>query len=213
MNVPELVGVGLMFIAAGLALGLAVQGASSITSSREVSALTNFAYIFLLTLALQAFHIVEHIAQVVQKFVLHSPQAHGLIGQLDLEQVHFVFNTLYLALLVYVLMRWLALKSELPTRWGTYTTVLVLTVAAQSYHEVEHTVKLVQFLQTHVQGTPGILGRHFDGVIFHFIMNGLVFVPGVVVFYCAGLHRWLPIRELFGRKGISRPSEDRATRQ
>ena len=209
MNVPELLGVGLMLIGSGLGLGLTAYGATSFASGKNVSPLTGFAYAFLLTLALQAFHLVEHVAQVIQKFVLNSPQAHGLIGQLDLEQVHFVFNLLYLALLIHVLLRWLTLKVELPNRWRVYTTILTLTVALQSYHQVEHTVKLVQFIQTNVQGTPGIFGLYFDfdGVIFHFIMNTLVFLPGVVVFYCAGLHRQLSIRELFGRQTLRQSAE------
>lgn len=44
-----------------------------------------FIYVFTLTLTAQAAHMVEHIAQVLQKFVLHITPAHGLIGQLDLE--------------------------------------------------------------------------------------------------------------------------------
>ncbi len=191
-----------MLVGAGLGLGLTVYGATSFASGKEVSRLTSFAYIFLLTLALQGFHVIEHIAQTIQRFVLHSPQAHGLIGQLDLEQVHFVFNLMYLAFLIHVLLRWLTLKAELPNHWRAFTAILIFGVVLQSYHQVEHTVKLGQFVQTHVQGTPGLIGLYFDGVIFHFIMNTLVFLPGVIVFWCAGLHRRLSIRELFGRQTI-----------
>ena len=69
-----------MLVGAGLGLGLTVYGATSFASRKEVSRLTSFAYIFLLTLALQGFHVVEHVAQIIQRFVLHSPQAHGLSG-------------------------------------------------------------------------------------------------------------------------------------
>ena len=198
-----------MLIGSGLGLGLIVYGATAFASGKEVLPLTGFAYIFLLTLALQAFHVVEHVVQTFQRFVLNSPQAHGLVGQLDLEQVHFVFNTMYLALLIHVMLRWLALKTELPNRWKTYATILILTVVVQSYHQVEHTVKLAQFIQTNVQGTPGIAGLYFDGVIFHFLMNDLVFLPGVVVFYCAGLHKKLSIRELFGRQTLRQSAKYR----
>ena len=191
-----------MLVGAGLGLGLTVYGATSFASGKEVSRLTSFAYIFLLTLALQGFHVIEHIAQTIQRFVLHSPQAHGLIGQLDLEQVHFVFNLMYLAFLIHVLLRWLTLKAELPNHWRAFTAILIFGVVLQSYHQVEHTVKLGQFVQTHVQGTPGLIGLYFDGVIFRFIMNTLVFLLGVIVFWCAGLHRRLSIRELFGRQTI-----------
>jgi hypothetical protein len=42
-----------------------------------------------------------------------------------------------------------------------------------------------------MQGTPGIAGMHFDPVIFHALMNIAVFVPVVIVFFYAGLHKQL----------------------
>src|SRR3990172_5233744 len=52
-------------------------------------------------LLVQAAHMVEHVAQVTQKFIIHMPAAHGLLGSIfNLEWVHFVYNTvLYAALL------------------------------------------------------------------------------------------------------------------
>jgi hypothetical protein len=46
-----------------------------------------------------------------------------------------------------------------------------------------------------MQGTPGILGAHFDGVIFHAVMNTAVFVPVVIVFLFGGVYK-----EIFLRK-------------
>jgi hypothetical protein len=69
-------------------------------------------------------------------------------------------------------------------------------VALQSYHVVEHSVKIARFIMTGMQGTPGIAGMHLDGVIFHAMMNTAVFLPVAVVFFCAGLHR-----ELFQKRG------------
>ena len=53
---------------------------------------------------------------------------------------------------------------------------------------VEHSARLVQFLNTGLQGTPGLIGGHFDGVIFHAAMNTVVYLPAVVVFVCSGMH-------------------------
>ena len=59
-----------------------------------------YIYLFALTLALQTGHMLEHVVQVIQKFVLGSSNAHGLIGRLDIEWVHFGFNTAYFVLLL-----------------------------------------------------------------------------------------------------------------
>ena len=144
--------------------------------------------LFALTVLIQALHMVEHVAQVIQKFVLSIAPAHGLIGALDLEQIHFAFNVLYLATLVVVMVGWVYFGSQLCSKQKALAGILIGTVALQSYHMVEHSVKLVQFLATGMQGTPGIAGMHLDGVIFHALMNTAVFVPIVVVFFYAGLH-------------------------
>jgi hypothetical protein len=148
-----------------------------------------FIYMFVLTVASQTFHMVEHIAQVMQKFVFHINPAQGLIGQLDLEQVHFAFNLFYLSTLVAVMIGWFYYGSQVSKKWKAFGVALVLTVLVQTYHMAEHTAKLVQFIETMMQGTPGILGAHFDGVIFHAVMNAAVFVPVVIVFLFGGVYK------------------------
>jgi hypothetical protein len=148
-----------------------------------------FIYMFVLTVASQGFHMVEHIAQVMQKFVFHITPAHELIGQLDLEQVHFAFNLFYLSTLVAVTMGWFYYGSQVSQKWKAFGIALVFTVLVQSYHMAEHTAKLIQFIETMMQGTPGILGAHFDGVIFHAAMNTAVFVPVLIVFLFGGVYK------------------------
>jgi hypothetical protein len=148
-----------------------------------------FIYMFVITVATQGFHMVEHIAQVMQKFVFHIAPAHGLIGQLDLEQVHFAFNLYYLSTLIAVAVGWFYFGSQISRHWKAFALVLGATVLVQSYHMAEHTVKLMQFIETMMQGTPGILGAHFDGVIFHAVMNTAVFVPVVIVFLLGGVYK------------------------
>jgi hypothetical protein len=152
-----------------------------------------FIYIFVLTVAAQTFHMVEHIAQVMQKFVLHITPAHGLIGQLDLEQVHFAFNLFYLSMLVVVMMGWFYYGSQVSKKWKAFSIALGLTTLVQSYHMAEHSVKLVQFIETMMQGTPGILGSHFDSVIFHAAMNTAVFLPVLIVFFAAGVYKHMSL--------------------
>jgi hypothetical protein len=148
-------------------------------------------FMFALTVIIQALHMVEHIAQVMQKFLFHLTPAHGLIGQLDLEQVHFAFNLFYLSTLIVVMVGWFYYGSQICSKQKVLAAMLIGTVTVQTYHMVEHSVKLAQFIATGMQGTPGIAGMHFDAVIFHALMNTAVFVPVVVVFFCAGLHKQL----------------------
>lgn len=164
---------------------------SSAILTRSLSPLDQFVYLFALTVLIQALHMVEHVAQVIQKFVLHIAPAHGLIGALDLEQIHFGFNVLYLATLVVVMVGWFHFGSQLCNRQKALAAILIGTVTLQSYHMLEHSVKLAQFIATGMQGTPGLTGMHLDGVIFHALMTTAVFVPVVVVFFCAGLHNKL----------------------
>ena len=157
-----------------------------------------YIYLFALTLALQTGHMLEHVVQVIQKFVLGSSNAHGLIGRLDIEWVHFGFNTAYFVLLLPLVWGWLAYRREiglLGRCWTGLTVVCLVTLLIQSYHQVEHSVKLVQFLHTNMQGTLGILGAHFDLVLLHFTINALVYLPLVILFFGAGFHkRLLPKR-------------------
>ena len=168
--------------------------AISASPIRAFTPFKQFIYMFALTVAAQGFHMVEHIAQVMQKFLFHIIPAHGLIGQLDLEQVHFAFNLFYLSTLIAVMIGWLYYGSQVSPRWKAFGVVLLATVLIQSYHMAEHTVKLVQFVETMTQGTPGILGAHFDGVIVHAVMNTLVFLPVVLVFLGGGVYKHLSLR-------------------
>jgi hypothetical protein len=152
-----------------------------------------FIYMFVLTVVAQTFHMVEHIAQVMQKFVFHVTPAHGLIGQLDLEQVHFAFNLFYLSTLVAVMIGWFYYGSQVSKKWKALGIALALTVLVQSYHMAEHSVKLVQFIETMMQGTPGILGAHFDGITFHAAMNTAVFLPVLMVFFAAGVYKHMSL--------------------
>ena len=156
-------------------------------SALRMTPFRQFVFMFELTLAVQTFHMVEHIAQVLQKFAFNSPSAHGLIGSFDVEQVHFLFNLIYLGTLIYVTLGWLTFGGQVCKRQRMLGALLVVVTIVQSYHMLEHSAKFVQFLNSGIQGTPGLLGAHFDGVIFHAAMNTLVFVPVAIVFVCSGL--------------------------
>ena len=158
-------------------------------SELRASPFKQFVYMFAATVMIQTLHMVEHVAQVWQKFVLDYSYAHGLIGSLDLEQVHFTFNLMYLGALIYVTLGWLNFGRRVCRQEKMLGALLILTVMVQGYHMVEHSARLAQFLNSGLQGTPGLLGAHFDGVVFHALMNTVVYLPAVVVFVCSGMHR------------------------
>lgn len=128
----------------------------------------------------QVGHFGEHVCQMVQIHLLHrtGPDARGIIGVLDVEWVHFIWNTwvalAVLALLVpYVRNRWL---------WAT----LLLA----GWHGIEHVYIMSVYLSTGVAGTPGLLSK--GGAIhgglpltrpdLHFLYNLIETVPLVVGF-------------------------------
>ena len=136
--------------------------------------------ILAIAVAVQSFHMLEHIAQVVQKFVLQLPVAYGILGaSLDFEPVHFTFNILYLTLVAAV---WISFRKtplrHMKTLYGLVTFVLVF----QSWHFVEHAVKLEQHFVKGCVSCPGILGYYFDPILLHFTYNTIVFVPLIFVF-------------------------------
>ena len=136
--------------------------------------------ILTLAVAVQSFHMLEHIVQVLQKFVLQLPVAHGILGaSLDFEPVHFTFNILYLGLVAAV---WISF-TKTPIRkmnliYGLVTFVLVF----QSWHFIEHAVKLEQHFVNGCISCPGILGYYYDPILLHFAYNTIVYVPLIVVF-------------------------------
>ena len=62
--------------------------------------------------------------------------------------------------------------------YGLVTFVLVL----QSWHFIEHAVKLEQHLVNRCVSCPDILRHYFDVILLHLTYNTIVYVPLNVVF-------------------------------
>src|SRR5215831_6338462 len=106
------------------------------------------AYFFILVVT-QGAHFLEHLAQMIQIHVLglSGLQARGIFGMLDIEWVHFIWNSwvlLFAALLVF-------LFRKNPWLW-------VLLVVS-TWHELEHVYIMFMFLRTGHVGTPGLLAH------------------------------------------------------
>jgi hypothetical protein len=128
------------------------------------------------TLTLQSVHMLEHVAQVLQKFVLRQPEAHGLLGAIfDFEWVHFVFNTSLGAALVLIFF-WCRRAAGHPLPLSLRAVVWL-----QGYHVVEHVVKMLQYYVSHAEPTKGILGFVFPVIWLHFWINMIVLALIVVL--------------------------------
>jgi len=126
----------------------------------------------------QTAHLLEHVAQMVQIHVLHlsGASAQGIVGQLNIEWVHFTWNALVLATLVVLL-----------PRFRTNPWLIAVTPLA-AWHFVEHSVMIATFLKTGVAGSPGLLssgGLLFGGLPIprpdlHFLYNLVETIPLLV---------------------------------
>ena len=123
----------------------------------------------------QTTHLAEHVAQMIQIHVLHlsGAAAQGIVGQLDIEWVHFAWNAL-------VLITLLALLPHFRTNpW------LIAVTPLAGWHFIEHSVMIARYLQTGVAGSPGLLsagGLLFGGLPIarpdlHFLYNLVETVP------------------------------------
>lgn len=149
--------------------------------------------VFAAALALQAVHQIEHLAQLVQAKILLIKPAHGLFGSIfDNEWVHVVYNG---GLFVLLVLTTVTLVRERVARRPIGWLFLGGALAVQSYHVVEHAVKLAQHLTTGVDPAPGVLGQILDLVWLHFTFNLIVLLLMVAGFLGLGLHHELaPLR-------------------
>ena len=153
-------------------------------------------------LVVQGVHEVEHVVQVIQRSWLDIKNGSGVFGSLfDLEPVHLVYNAAFLGLLTlaYVGCRQ---AGAVPRRRDLVLGLLGLAVLAQSYHLVEHVVKMAQFLESGRNGTPGLLGHWLPVVWLHFGINSLIYLPVAATVFLGGFHRALgrDLAPLLGRR-------------
>src|SRR5216683_3111813 len=108
------------------------------------------AFFFVLLVA-QSVHFTEHIAQMIQIHILglSGTQAHGIIGMLDLEWVHFVFDAGWVPMCVFTL--FFIFRKSNPWLW--FLAVIV------TWHALEHFAIMSVYLRTGQVGTPGLLAQ------------------------------------------------------
>lgn len=136
--------------------------------------------LFYLLVVTQSGHFLEHVAQMVQIHLLGltGADARGIFGTLDVEWVHFLWNTWVLLAIVVLLSRFGG------NRWLWLTFVLSL------WHEVEHGYIFWTYLTTGLSGTPGLLaqGGALHGGLplsrpdLHFLYNLIETLPLMIAF-------------------------------
>jgi len=105
-------------------------------------------FVFEVLLVVQVLHLGEHVAQMIQLYVLGWPPAiaRGIVSNLDVEKVHFFWNLAVIAVL-----GWLVARG-LRSRW------LLATLAWSVLHTSEHAFLLTNALLHGLESQPGILG-------------------------------------------------------
>jgi hypothetical protein len=123
----------------------------------------------------QTAHFGEHVVQMIQIHLLglRGPDAQGLVGRLNIEWVHFIWNAWVLIALVVLVTNFRG------NPW------LIFAIAFAGWHLLEHAVIMATYLSTGVAGTPGLLGS--GGAVFgglplarpdlHFLYNLVETVP------------------------------------
>jgi hypothetical protein len=137
--------------------------------------------LFYLVVVAQGGHFIEHISQMIEihGMRLSGPAAAGIFSALNVEWVHFAWNTWV------ILAVGLLLSPYRSNHW------LLLTAVLAGWHEVEHAYIFWVYLQTGLEGTPGLLshgGALWGGLPLsrpdlHFLYNLLETVPLFVAFF------------------------------
>lgn len=137
-------------------------------------------------MGIQTFHMTEHFIQVDQHFFqgLSIEESGGIVKELNLEEVHWVYNTSYFVLLL-ILWKKISLirKLDKSNLERLIVILFTLTVIFQGYHVLEHTVRVAQYLVTGCTPCIGWLGNFINPIMLHFIINFMVFIYPIPLFY------------------------------
>jgi hypothetical protein len=136
--------------------------------------------LYYLLVVTQTGHVIEHVVQMVQIHLLglRGAAARGVFGALDIEWVHFIWNSWVLLAVLALVWRFRA------NAW------LWLALVFAAWHEAEHVAIMVTYLNSGMAGTPGLLsaGGHLGGGLpvarpdLHFIYNTVETMPLIIGF-------------------------------
>lgn len=146
-------------------------------------------------------HFPEHIAQFIQRFYLRAP-ANGILGQLNIEWVHVMYNWGLLLLMIPVVIG-CGFFAE-GNAWKRYNRVawagIVASFWIQVWHAFEHYAKLAQYYRNlsltpavvppDGPNAPGLIGQWLLSawgvnalVLLHWTINLVVLIPIIYAFF------------------------------
>ena len=140
--------------------------------------------------AIQGAHVVEHIIQLIQVYILGIPDdvAFGLLGyvfqfQGTEEWLHLVFNLTFL-LSLYALIPIIRRETPWPIPTSAFLLFLTTSVGLETWHVVEHIVIISNVLANNGCPCPGIVdsATGLTDTILHFVYNTIAY-SGVGVAY------------------------------
>jgi hypothetical protein len=150
---------------------------------------TAFRPLFVGVVVVQGIHVIEHVIQLIQVFVLGIPddKALGLLGyvfqlQGTEEWLHLVFNVTYLTSLLLIV---LPLRREVPDvvpQWAY--AAFVFGVALEGWHNIEHAVIISNVLRNGGCPCPGIgdVALGITDTVLHFFYNAIAYSATVPAF-------------------------------
>ena len=185
-----LVGSGTASLSSASLLALAILAVPAALKWRDDAAKIGVtATVLSVLLVTQAFHTVEHFAQVIQYYLLEWPAGRslGLITAANAEWVHFTWNLLVTLGIVFLVAR------GLRNPWA-YALLVWATL-----HSLEHTYMLIRYFTVLselnslglnatgvTQSLPGVLGR--DGLLA--LQSWCGRIPGLTTAPRVAIHFW-----------------------
>jgi hypothetical protein len=150
-----------------------------------------FMLLFTGVVLIQGIHVVEHVIQLVQVYLLGVAEddALGLLGyvfqfQGTEEWLHLLFNASYLAALYVLLFPLRRLTPGIVPAWAFWAFV-VWGVGLESWHVVEHLVIIANVLRNSGCPCPGIGDRALGitDTVLHFGYNAAAFTALLAPFW------------------------------
>lgn len=147
---------------------------------------------YALVVLIQGVHVIEHIIQLVQVYLLGVPdeRALGLLGvvfaiQGTEEWLHLVFNSAYLGGLVVIavgLIRWRVARTAIPG--ALMIAFLFFGVWLEGWHVLEHLVIISNVVANNGCPCPGILDAQIglSDTVLHFGYNSIAYAATALPF-------------------------------
>ena len=145
--------------------------------------------LFVAVIVVQGIHVVEHVIQLIQVFVLGIPEqrALGILGYIfqfngTEEWLHFAFNITYLSALLVLLGPVRGLVPYAVPRWAF--ALFAFGVGLEAWHNVEHAVIISNVIRNGGCPCPGIgdVVLAIPDTVLHFFYNLIAYSATVPAF-------------------------------